>query len=154
MKAKKSKSIATFRLGYNCAQAVLSTFTEDLEVDTNLALSLSSGFGAGMGQLQGTCGAVTGSFMVLSLYNSQKHSNTDKGKVNTNNMIQCFNKKFTAIHGATDCKSLLNCDLKTVSGQEYFDDNKLIEKVCEKCVQNAVGILEKLLKTDETKTNI
>ena len=147
MKSNKTKAIASFRSEYNCAQAVLSTFTEDLGVDTNLALSLSSGFGAGMGQLQGTCGAVTGSFMALSLYTSQKETDTDKRKENTNNMIQSFNKKFTAIHGTTDCKSLLNCDLKTAAGQEYLKDNKLSEKVCEKCVQNAVGIVEELLKT-------
>ena len=147
MNTKTQKAITSFRSGYNCAQAVLSTFTKDLGVDTNLALSLSSGFGAGMGQLQGTCGAVTGSFMVLSLYNSQKHIDTDKRKENTNNMIQFFNKKFTAIHGTTDCKSLLNCDLKTAAGQEYLKENKLTEKVCEKCVQNAVEILEELSKT-------
>ena len=146
MNTKKSKALASFRSGNNCAQAVLSTFTDDLGVDSNLALNLASGFGAGMGQLQGTCGAVTGSFMVIGIYNSQKQTDGDKRKEKINNMIQAFNEKFKVIHGTTDCKTLLNCDLKTDEGQKYLTDNKLSEKVCEKCVQNAVTIVEELLQ--------
>jgi len=146
MNTKKSKALTSFRSGHNCAQAVLTTFTDDLGVDTNFALNLASGFGGGMGRIQETCGAVTGSFMVIGIYNSQKQKDGDKRKEKTNNMIQAFSEKFKAIHGTTDCKTLINCDLKTDEGQKYLKDNKLSEKVCEKCVQNAVTIIEELLQ--------
>jgi len=146
MKTKESQALETFRSGRNCAQAVLSSFTEDLGVDTDLALNLSTGFGAGMGRLQETCGATTGAFMVLGIYNSQKYTHDDEAKEKTVEMIQDFNKKFTALHASMDCKTLLNCDLKTEEGQKYLTDNKLSEKVCEKCVQNAVTITEELLQ--------
>jgi len=146
MNKKKTKALENFRSGYNCAQAVLSTFTKDLKVDSNLALGLSTGFGAGMGQLQETCGAATGSFMVLGLYNAQLCANSEHAKESTINMIQDFREKFKSIHGTMDCKSLLKCDLKTEEGQKHFQDNKLMESVCEKCVQHSVGIIQDLIK--------
>lgn len=69
MKVIEEKAIVSFKAGLNCAQAVLTAYADDLSFDNNLALSVSCGFGGGMGRLQQTCGAVTGSFMVLGIYN-------------------------------------------------------------------------------------
>lgn len=149
MNTKKSNALSSFRSGNNCAQAVLSTFTEDIGVDTSLALQLSNGFGAGMGRLQETCGAVTGAFMVFGIHNSQEIANNEEAKEKTIDMIQSFDENFIALHGSSKCKELLMCDLKTEFGQAFFTENKLSEKVCEKCVQNAVGILQEMLKTEQ-----
>ena len=146
MNIKKTKALEIFRSGGNCAQAVLTSFTADLEVDSNLALDLSSGFGAGMGRLQETCGVVTGAFMVLGLYNSRIAQTEDEAKESTINMIQDFSKKFKAMHGATDCKSLVRCDLKTEVGQKFYQKNKLSEIVCEKCVQDSASIVQELIE--------
>ncbi len=146
MNAKITKALETFRSGRNCAQTVLITFTADLEVDSNLALDLSSGFGAGMGRLQETCGAVTGAFMVLGLYNSRICLTEDETKESTISMIQNFSKKFIRIHGVTDCKSLLKCDLKTEEGQKEYRQYHLSERVCEKCIQNSVSIVQELIE--------
>lgn len=54
------KAIESFRSGLNCAQAVVTAYADELNFDNNLALSVSCGFGGGMGRLQETCGAVTG----------------------------------------------------------------------------------------------
>ena len=54
---------AIFRSGFNCSQAVLSSLFEDIGIDKELALKIASGFGAGTGRLQNTCGAVVGAFM-------------------------------------------------------------------------------------------
>lgn len=148
MNTKKSKALTYFRSGNNCAQAVLSTFTEDLDVDSNIAMNLSSGFGAGMGRLQETCGAVTGAFMVLGIHNSQKYADNEKAREETIDMIQNFDENFKRLHGSSKCKELLKCDLKTEFGRAYFTENKLSENVCEKCVQNAVGILQEMLKAE------
>ncbi len=107
--------MSIFRSGDNCAQAVLTTFTKELDVDTESASNLVIGFGAGMGRLQETRGAVTGAYMVLGLINTQKHT-SDKAKVEAIEMIQVLKRKFKNAHGATDCKSLLRCDLKTEVG--------------------------------------
>jgi C_GCAxxG_C_C family probable redox protein len=145
MESKEKKAIASFKTGLNCAQAVLTAYSDDFNFDNNLALSISCGFGGGMGRLQETCGAVTGSFMVLSIYNSKKFTDNNDKKEETYFMIQEFSNKFRSIHGSMDCKSLLKSDLKTKEGQKYIEENKLTEKVCEKCISDSIGIIEELL---------
>ena len=58
---------ATFREGFNCAQAVLSACGPRFGIGRELALRIAAGFGGGMGTMGRTCGAVTGAFMVIGL---------------------------------------------------------------------------------------
>jgi C_GCAxxG_C_C family probable redox protein len=140
------KALAIFRSGKNCAQAVLTAFSEELEFDNDFALALSSGFGGGMGRLQETCGAATGAFMVLGIYNSRKYADNNERKEHTYAMIQEFNKQFVAIHKTSNCRLLLGIDLKTDEGQQMMRDKNLSELVCEKCVSDSVKILEEFIK--------
>jgi len=144
--AINEKAITTFRSGLNCAQAVLTAYSDELNFDNNLALSVSCGFGGGMGRLQETCGAVTGSFMVLGIYNCKKFSDNKERKEATYSMIQEFSKIFIQINGTTDCLSLLKCDLKTEEGNRYAKDNNLFGTVCEKCISDSVSIINKLIE--------
>ncbi|MEI6142149.1 MAG: C-GCAxxG-C-C family protein [Mariniphaga sp.] len=146
MQSKEDKAILSFRSGSNCAQAVLTAYSDDMNLDNKLAMSISCGFGGGMGRLQETCGAVTGSFMVLGIYNSNRFTDNKVKKEETYAMIQKFSQKFQSIHGSIHCSSLLNCDLKTDEGQACMKENKLAEKVCEKCISTSIGILEELLE--------
>src|SRR5512145_59908 len=75
MNTKTEKAIETFRGGYNCAQAVLTAYSDELKFDREMAINVSCGFGGGMGRMQEKCGAVTGSFMVLSIYAGGKYPN-------------------------------------------------------------------------------
>jgi hypothetical protein len=47
---KAEQAIAKFISGYNCAQSVLFSFCDDLNLDKNKALKIACGFGAGMGR--------------------------------------------------------------------------------------------------------
>ena len=147
MKTDKSqKAITNFRSGNNCAQAVLTAFSEELEFDNDFASAISCGFGGGMGQLQETCGAATGAFMVLGIYNSRNFADNDNRKDHTNAMIQEFNKRFTGIHKTTSCRLLLGIDMKTVEGRQTMYENELSEFVCEKCISDSIKIIEALIK--------
>jgi len=145
MESKEDNAIHSFRSGSNCAQAVLTAYSEDLNLNSSLAMNISCGFGGGMGRLQETCGAVTGSFMVLGMYNSNRFADNNERKEETYAMIQKFGQKFQSIHGSIHCSSLLNCDLKTDEGQAYMKENNLAGKVCEKCISSSIGILEELM---------
>lgn len=101
-----------------------------------------------MGRLQETCGAVTGSFMVIGIYNCNKYSENNDRKEFSYKMIQDFDAQFKAIHGTTNCKALLKCDLKTQEGRQYVKDNGLHDTICEKCIADSVDILEELMKYD------
>ena len=66
MSERAQLAIEKFSNGFNCSQAVLSVFAEDLALSEETAVSIASGFGGGArnGQL---CGAVTGAVMALGL---------------------------------------------------------------------------------------
>jgi C_GCAxxG_C_C family probable redox protein len=147
MRSKEDKALISFKSGLNCAQAVLTGFSDSLSFDNNLALNISCGFGGGMGRLQETCGAVTGSFMVLGIYNGKKFADNNDKKEATYAMIQNFSKQFKLIHGATDCRSLIKCDLRTEKGHHFAIENNLFEVICEKCISDSIRILEESIET-------
>ena len=53
--------------GCNCAQAVLGAFCGDFGLDADTAKLLTAGFGNGLGDGYGACGALLGGIMVLGL---------------------------------------------------------------------------------------
>ena len=52
--------------GYNCCQAVVLAYNDLFGLSDELAASIASGFGGGMGHTKNTCGAITGAVMALS----------------------------------------------------------------------------------------
>ena len=61
------KAEELFLQGYNCAQAVSCACAGDCGVPSELVVKLATGFGAGMGRTQETCGAVSGAILALGL---------------------------------------------------------------------------------------
>jgi C_GCAxxG_C_C family probable redox protein len=144
MNKRTKKTINGFRAGLNCSQAVLTAYSDELNLDQDIAINISSGFGGGMGRLQETCGAVTGSYMVLGIYNGNKYPDNKVKKEVTYSMIQKFTAEFKEKNSSTNCKSLLNCDLNTEAGQLYAKENNLFGTICEKCIIDSISILDKL----------
>jgi hypothetical protein len=83
--------------------------------------------------------------MVIGLYNSAKYSDNLALKNATYPMIRLFDAKFRTIHQTTNCRALLQCDLSTDEGHTFAVENKLFEKICEKCIADSVGIVEELI---------
>ena len=146
LKTIEEKALESFRSGLNCAQAVVTSYSGIMNYDNSLALSISCGFGGGMGRLQETCGAVTGSFMVLGMHNCKKFSDNKERKEATYAMVQKFSEQFKQINGSTDCISLLKCDLKTEEGNRYAKENNLFGTVCEKCISDSIRIISDLIE--------
>lgn len=142
---KKEEARMRFESGYNCAQSVLSAFSDTYGFDRHLAFSISSGFGAGMGRLQEYCGAVTGAFMVIGIHNDHFFSDQKQSKEASAVMIQQFTKAFQNSRGTTNCKELTGCDLNTQEGQASFAEKNIGKKVCIPCIEQSVSILENLL---------
>ena len=137
----QEKAITLFNSGLNCSQSVLSAFSDNLNLDNKIALSVACGFGAGMGRLQGTCGAVTGAYMVFGLYCSQKNVDNNEKKESTYLMIQNFHDSFVAKHKTTECRLLLNCDLRTEEGQKQLHIDNLLETICENCIKDSIALI-------------
>jgi len=129
---------------YNCAQSVLGALTEELGLDTDTALRIASSFGAGMVQMQETCGAVTGGLMALGL----RYGFTDPADQEQRALCTAKSKEFIsafrAAFGTISCRELLGCDLSTPEGQKFFADNNQREAICNRCVGEAVAIIKQL----------
>ena len=145
MNTTKDIAIQSFRSGMNCAQSVVTAYADRLKFDPDLAASLSCGFGGGMGRLQQTCGALTGAFMVLGIHNSRLFSDRVELKNRTYTQVREINEKFAQSQGATDCRSLLGCDLQTDEGMQYHKDTQQSKTICEKCIAASIEILDEIV---------
>ena len=142
---KKSEcSIQCFRNGFNCAQAVFSTYSSDLGLDEETALRIAGGFGAGMGYIGETCGAVTGAIMLIGLKHGKVKSEDDAARERTYALVQEFARKFIELNGSVKCKELLEYDISNPSELEIVRENKLFETICPKLVKDASEIIEEL----------
>mgnify|MGYP006309133697 CR=1 FL=1 len=139
---KTEKAAEIFNQGFNCAQSVLYTFADDLGINKEFALKVASGFGAGMGRMQKTCGAVTGAVMVIGFFYGSSKSNDHFSKERTYEAVQKFIKDFEKLHNTSDCIDLLGADMKTPEGKEKIQKEDLIQTRCAKYVQDTVGLLE------------
>ena len=146
MESITERAISNFRSGLNCAQAVLTAYNNQMHFDNDLALGIACGFGGGMGRLQKTCGAATGSFMVMGVYNCRKFTDNKERKEKTYAMVQEFSRRFKEIYGTTDCSDLLQCDLNTEQGQQQVKEMNLHAVVCEKCIADSIEIIGDIME--------
>lgn len=106
----------------NCCQAVLNVYKDRISVDENLLNQLGSGFAAGMGCMESTCGALIGSVIVAGFLT--------QGKA-TVGVAKTLLEEFKQKSGALICR-----DLKGI------DTGKVL-CACPDCVKHAVEALEK-----------
>ena len=52
---------------HNCAQAILHTYADVAGISEEVAMNIAGAFGGGMGNMEGTCGALVGAGLVLGL---------------------------------------------------------------------------------------
>lgn len=124
---------------YNCAQTVFSLHANELGIDEQTALKISSGFGGGMACAE-TCGAVTGAYMVIGMKHGHATSDPDK-KANTKLKIQNFNEKFIATHGSLICKKLIGFDISTTQGALEASEEGVFKTKCPVFIKSACEIL-------------
>lgn len=135
-----------FSTGYNCAQSVLTSFDDLLEEDEADLKRIASGFGGGMGKLQLTCGAATGSFMAFSLYASIHTATDTEAKELSAAMIRAFEKEYVAETGSLSCRTILGVDMNTTEGIRIAREKDLFGTVCVDAVVNAVHIADKVIR--------
>ncbi|MBU4268034.1 MAG: C-GCAxxG-C-C family protein [Acidobacteria bacterium] len=146
MKSKSEEAVDMMTADYNCAQSVLSVFCEDLNLDKDAALKLTTGFGAGMARRQEVCGAVSGGIMAIGLKFGRGLADEKAVAENTYLLVGEFMKRFSDKYGSCLCRVLLDgCDLMSESGRIFYKENDLSGKICRPCVADAVGFLEDII---------
>jgi len=109
---KGDKAKELFEQGFNCAQAVFGAFAEDLGIDFDLAVKISSSFGGGMGRLREVCGTVSGMFLVLSMKYGYDDPNATEEKKALYKDVQALAEKFKNENGSIICRDLLGLTIK------------------------------------------
>lgn len=137
-----------FREGYNCAQSVFCAFADDLGIDFETALKLSSSFGGGMGRLREVCGAVSAMFMIAGLKYGYTTPNNDEIKGEHYARIQELAKRFKEKHGTIICRELLGLDIKqddpipSKRTEQYYKD-----RPCEGIIRDAAKIISEYISS-------
>jgi C_GCAxxG_C_C family probable redox protein len=139
---KAEKAVKCFESGYNCSQAIFSTYSPDLGVTSEQAIKIASGFGGGM-HIGSTCGAVTGAFMVLGLKFA-------KGKDKPYDKTLKFTEIFCRKNKSTDCQALIGCDIRTKEGLDKAINEGLFRSICSQLVRDSAEILETILADDSS----
>jgi C_GCAxxG_C_C family probable redox protein len=140
--SKVKKAVKYFEDGYNCSQAIFAAYGQELGISPDQAFKIASGFGGGM-RIDGTCGAVTGAFMVLGLKFA-------KGKDKPYDKIIKFAENFRQRNKSTNCQALIGCDIRTKEGMNKATNEGLFRSVCSPLVRNAAEILETMLADDSS----
>lgn len=146
MKTRSDVAVEKFLAGYNCTQAVLYSFCDDLHFDKDQALRLACGFGAGMARKQEVCGAISGGIVAIGLKHGRGEGQDRTPTEETYRKVRELMSRFESKHGTCICRTLLNgCDLNTAEGQRSFKENDLLTKTCKDCVKTVVETLEDIL---------
>lgn len=110
---------------HNCAQAVVCTYCDLVGLPEQTALDIAGAYGTGMGNMEGTCGAVVGAGMIIGL--ATKDRNLSRAR-----MAQLMTR-FQERNGATRCRLLKGID----TGKVLRD--------CPDCVADASEFLEEII---------
>ena len=137
---KKEKAISYFREGYNCSQAVLMACAGEGEATAKAAAA----FGGGMGRLQKTCGAVTGAYIYFGIKHGVPGLPEENDKIQVYDRVKMFNRIFVDRNGTDLCSELLGEDLNTPEGKSRIKERDLHTSVCEKCITDAIEIIEEI----------
>lgn len=108
----EEKAMELRKAGYNCCQAVVGALTED-----PLMITAASGFGGGMGNTQGPCGALVGAVMAAGI---------KTGGTGTSRCSRRIYDIFRERSGAVICRDL-----------KGLDTGKVLCP-CDECVRNGV----------------
>lgn len=141
---------AYFKEGYNCSQSVLLAFCDEYEMDFEMALKISSSFGAGMGRLREVCGAVSGMFMVAGLVYGYIDSKDHKTKSEHYERIQYLAKEFEDNNRSIICRELLGLSVgKDKPEPELRTAEYYKKRPCVELVGMAADIMDKYIKNNQ-----
>jgi C_GCAxxG_C_C family probable redox protein len=146
LKNKSETAAAMVAGNWNCAQSVLGVFCQELQLDSETAMKLASGFGAGMARRQEVCGAVSGAIMAIGMKHGQGREDDKAAKETAYRLSRELMERFQAEFGSCLCRELLpGIDLTTEAGHLRYKAEGWSEKMCRPCVRFAVRILEDIL---------
>ena len=133
--------------GSACSQAVFTVFADELGLDAAAAHRIAGGFGAGIGRMGLTCGAVSGGIMALSYaLGASEPADQDK-KLALYGVVAEYMARVRASSGSIECRELLEgANLWTQEGRDEVKRKQLGASVCNPIIEVAVREAEAMLR--------
>ena len=133
MEERVKRALDNHSKGYNCAQAVACAFSDVVSVDEDTLFKITEGFGAGMGGMQCTCGAVSGAIVLAGLKTSSGDTNNPTTKGKTYKLSKEIVEEFREKNSSVICREL-----------KGLDTNKVL-RTCDGCIEDATKIAYNIL---------
>ena len=134
-----------FLKGYNCCQAVLTAFADELHMTETEAARLGSSFGGGIGGLRQTCGAFSAMCMIDALTRGYETPGDKQGKQEQYQRIAAYARAFTEENGSILCGKLLkgcpHAPVPTERTPAYY-----AERPCARYVGTAARLMDAALQ--------
>lgn len=83
-----------FNSGFNCAESVLLSLAEAMNMKRSCIPKIATGFGAGMGRHGEACGAITGAVIALGLKYGRSDGKDKDAKEEMYKIVDDFIKSF------------------------------------------------------------
>ncbi len=142
---------SNFKRGYNCTQSVVLTFADVYGLSEELALRVSASFGAGMGRMRMTCGAVSGMFLLAGLENGSVIAGDLVGRGENYESVRELAGKFKAETGSITCAELLGLKPAQMKDESAMPSARTADyyrkRPCPKMVGLACRIYAEFLNT-------
>ncbi len=132
MEERVAKALENHKKGYNCCQAVACAYSDVFGVDEEIMFKISEGFGAGVGNMEGMCGAVSGAVILAGLKNSVG-TQTPKTKKDTYKISGEIVEKFKNKNNSVVCKEIKGVETSKVL------------RSCDGCIEDAVKLVEEII---------
>ena len=138
-----------FMQGFNCSQSVATAFADVYGYTEEQMLSVSAGFGAGIGRMRLSCGAFNAMALLAGLENGSVTPGDREGKSANYKTVQQLAARFQEEHGSLICAELLK--LKRDAPLSYEASERTTEyyqkRPCVKQIISAARIYAEYLET-------
>ena len=143
---RTAKAVELFAKKFNCSQAVFTAFRQTGVLDESTALKLGTVFGAGVaGTGDGTCGAVSGALMAISMKHGRGDLQSIDAKVRTYELGKKLMTEFARRNGSCACAELLGMSIGIPENMARAQALKLYDTKCVSLVRSAAEILGSMI---------
>jgi len=149
-KEKIDRANAYHNEGFNCCQAVLAAYTNEMGMTVKQALALGGGFGGGMRHGE-VCGAVSAAIMILSMTHPYTKKDDAESKRRIANLTREFHRRFLEKFGRLTCRELLSMDISEDAAMAAAKSSGKMSR-CPDFIASAVTIVGDMLEEEDRET--
>ena len=137
--------------GFNCAEAMILTFSKTLGLPSEIA-RLATPFGGGLSRTGHVCGLVSGAVMVLGWALGRTDAEDSESKEAAYAAARKLVSQVESMAGATTCYGVLGVDLREEEGRTRAERGNLYDERCHSLAPKIAEVVEHLLREAKVLT--